>query len=93
MKLRRICKAEESVTQGQCPAMYAAPENQLKMVAQGKDPDEDTKAYLRDVADDESAVVLPTETVLRAVATLLADAGYPAAKADVESYLKDLGAL
>ncbi|MBO0872102.1 MAG: hypothetical protein J2P19_01790 [Pseudonocardia sp.] len=90
MKLIRICKSEDSLAQGQCPAMYSAPEEPLKMVAQGTKPGADTAAHLRDVADDEAAVVLPTETVFRAVATVLADAGYPAAKADVESYLESL---
>lgn len=90
MNLIRICKSEDSLAQGQCPAMYSVPEEPLKMVAQGKKTDADTAAHLRDVAHDETAVILPTETVLRAVASVLADAGYPTAKADVESYLESL---
>ncbi len=47
------------------------------MVAQGKKLDADTTANLEDHAADETAVLIPTETVVRAVGKHLAEYGWP----------------
>lgn len=45
------------------------------MAAQGRPADADTMANLLERADDETAVLIPTETVVRAVRTWLAEQG------------------
>lgn len=74
MKLRRLCKSEDSVPQGKCPAVYIADDPSV-VVAQGKILDDPTTTELLDLADDERGVALPTETVLRAAALILAERG------------------
>jgi hypothetical protein len=86
MKLRRLCKAEESVPSGQCPALYLA-DDPTRMVGQGKRLDDETRDELLDFADDEGAFEIPTETVLRAAAMVLAEAGRPGMVIQVEAYL------
>jgi hypothetical protein len=86
MKLRRICKSGDSHADGECPAMYLG-EDPTMMVCQGTMLDGDTSAELRDVAADEIGLILPTETVLRAAALVLADHGRPAMIAEVEAFL------
>lgn len=88
MKLRRLCKSAESIPQGQCPAMYVS-DDPTTMVGQGKLLDAGTTAELLDVAHDEQGVAIPTETVLRAAAALLAESGRPAMQAEVEEFLRD----
>lgn len=86
MKLTRICKSADSQVAGQCPAMYVA-DVPTVMVGQGKRLDAETAAELLDMADDETAVAIPTETVLRAAAMFLADRGRPVVAAEVEAFL------
>lgn len=88
MKLRRLCKSVESIPQGQCSAMYLA-DDPATMVGQGKVLDPDTEAELLDLADDERGVAIPTETVLRAAALVLAEAGRPTVSAEIEAFLND----
>ena len=92
MKLRRLCKAEDSVPQGKCPAVYLA-ENPAVTVAQGKVLDDPTTAELLDHADDEQGVALPTETLLRAAALILGEYGRPDVVHIVEEVLATAGSL
>lgn len=59
------------------------------MVAQGKRLDAATAAELRDVAVDEAGVAIPTETVLRAAALVLAEHGRPAMLSEVAEFLAE----
>lgn len=88
-KLRRICKTTGSTTQGQCPAMYAVEGRYDLMVGQGKDLDADTAAELVERADDESGVLIPTETVLRAAALFLADRGRADIMMNIDGFLAE----
>jgi hypothetical protein len=90
MKLRRLCKAEDSFPENKCPAMYLA-EDPSRMIGQGKHVDDATANELLDLADDEGAFEIPTETVLRAAAMVLAEAGRPGMIAEVEAYLAQSG--
>jgi hypothetical protein len=86
MRLRRLCKKSGSGEFGQCEAVYLA-DRPTTMVAQGKRLDAETAAHLREVADDEAGVALPTETVLRAAALFLAERGRPTMLDEVEDFL------
>ena len=86
MKLRRLRKAEDSHPQGQCPALYLT-EDPAWMVAQGKILDSATFQQMEERADDESGVLLPTETAIRSIGLLLAEAGRPDLAADIEAVL------
>lgn len=88
MRLRWLCKSEDSVPQGQCPAMYIA-DDPAVMVSQGKVLDEATTSEMRDLADDERGVAIPTETVLRAAALVLSENGRPSMLAEVEAFLAE----
>lgn len=88
MMLRRLCKAEASNKDEECPAVYAT-DRPASMVAQGKFLDAATAAELQAVGADETAVALPTETVLRAAALFLAEHGRPAMTAEVRDFLAE----
>src|SRR3954453_4562103 len=72
MKLRKLAKDPNS-NQGACPAVYIAEDDPTVMVVQGKLLDADTTAELDDVLDDETAVRIPTETLMLAVEKYLAE--------------------
>jgi hypothetical protein len=82
MKLTRLCKSGDSVNESLCPAMYLA-DDPTMMVSQGKRLDPETTAQLRDLANDEIAHLIPTETVLRAAALVLAAHGRAALAAEI----------
>lgn len=86
MRLRRLCKDGNSTDEDECPAIYLA-EDPAVMVAQGKLLDAPTMADLQNLAPDEIAAALPTETVLRAAALFLAEQGRPAMGTEVEDFL------
>jgi hypothetical protein len=71
MKLRKLAKDPNS-NQGACPAVYVAEDDPAVMVVQGKYLDTETTAELDDVLADETAVRIPTETLVRAVENYLA---------------------
>jgi hypothetical protein len=71
MKLRKLAKDPNS-NQGACPAVYVAEDDPAVMVVQGKHLDTETTAELDDVLADETAVRIPTETLVRAVENYLA---------------------
>lgn len=87
MKLRRLCKSGNSRIEGDCPAMYVDDDDPAVMVAQGRVLEGGHAVQLREVATEERGVSLPTETVLRAAALVLAQAGRPAMRDEVETYL------
>jgi len=88
VKLTRLCKSADSVKLGECPAMYVADDPSV-MVSQGKRLDADTASELRHLADDETGVSIPTETVLRAAGLFLASHGRPAVAVEVETFLAE----
>jgi hypothetical protein len=60
MEIEFIRKTDSSTT-GNCPAIYQAPGGQF--VIQGWRVDDDTRARLRDLADDEDAVLIPADVI------------------------------
>ncbi len=70
MKLTEITRAD-GCKNGSCPAVYVG-EDASVLVVQGKVLDDATVAELVGIADDELAVAIPRETLLRAVAQLKA---------------------
>lgn len=66
MQLKRLAKDATSTASGRCPAVYVAADDPDVMVVQGRFLDEATTGNLLEVNADETAVRIPTETVLRA---------------------------
>lgn len=77
MRLRKLAKDGDSKT-GDCPAVYVAEDDPAVMVVQGKFLDADTTAQLHDPLADETAVRIPSETMVRAVEAYLAEHERPA---------------
>lgn len=69
--------------------MYQAPSHPSWMVGQGKRLDDEDIAKLEDVAADETAVMIPVETVLRAAGLYLAEHGRPAVMEQVQAFLDE----
>jgi hypothetical protein len=86
MQLTRLCKAADSMEVTQCPAIYLDV-NPAQMVGQGKRLDDETRAQLLHLGDDETGVAIPTETVLRASALFLAAHGRPDLAEGIESFV------
>jgi hypothetical protein len=86
MPLRRLCKSGESGAREECPAVYLG-ESPTASVAQGPLLDADEMAELQQLGEGEGAVRLPTETLLRAAALILAEHGRPAMQAEVDDFL------
>jgi ADP-ribose pyrophosphatase YjhB (NUDIX family) len=61
MEIEFMWKTGDSNT-GNCPAMYAAPGG---YVVQGKMLDDATRAQLRDLGGDETAVFVPADVIDR----------------------------
>jgi hypothetical protein len=88
MPLRRICKSGTSGDDDDCPAVYLE-ELPTTAVAQGPllSPEEMTE--LQQLGAGEGGVRLPTETLLRAAALILAEHGKPAMLAEVQDFLAE----
>jgi hypothetical protein len=86
MGLRRLCKAASSTEVRDCPAIYVDADPAW-MVGQGKRLDATATGQLLDLAADEVASRIPTETILRAAGLFLAERGHPGVLAEIESYL------
>lgn len=82
----RLCKAADSWGKDQCPAVYRT-DDPAKLIVQGKSLDATGMAALQDLAVDETAVQIPTETVLRAVGLILAERGRPDLLVEIETCL------
>jgi hypothetical protein len=91
MPLRRICKSGTSGDDDDCPAIYLE-EQPATSVAQGPLLSPDDMTELQQVGEGEGAVRLPTETLLRAAALILAEHGRPAMLAEVQDFLAEWGA-
>jgi len=72
MKLRKLAKDPDSGVHG-CPAVHVAADDPAVMVVQGKLLDAGTTDELHDLVADETAVRIPTETVIRAAERYLAE--------------------
>ncbi|MGI5127285.1 hypothetical protein ACQEVB_10780 [Pseudonocardia sp. CA-107938] len=90
MKFRRLCKSNDSLSKADgCPAVYLG-EDLLTMIVQGKLLDAPTLAGLLELMDDETAVRIATETVIRAVEKLLVERGRPDLATELENVLAEL---
>lgn len=87
---RRLAKDALSLGRRQCPALYAT-DNPARMIAQGKQPSDAELARLVDLAPDETAVALPTETVLRGVARYVKESGDAELSDRIEAFLGERG--
>jgi hypothetical protein len=85
-----VVRQANSFPQDKCPAVYVEEDDPSTMVGQGKKMSAKAKAELRDLAAEEDAVRIPTETVLRAVGLFLAEQGRPVVLAEVEAYLEEV---
>ena len=65
MELEFIRKSVDSFS-GNCPALYRAPNGNY--VVQGWRLDEETRANLRDLADNETAVEVPADVIAGIIA-------------------------
>jgi hypothetical protein len=86
MPLRRICKSGTSGDDDDCPAVYLE-KPATTSVAQGPLLGSEDMAELQQLGAGEGAVRLPTETLLRAAALILAEHGRPAMQAEVKDFL------
>jgi hypothetical protein len=88
MPLRRLCKSGESGPREECPAVYLE-ELPTTAVAQGPLLSPEKMTELQQLGAGEGAVRLPTETLLRAAALILAEHGRPAMLAEVTKFLAE----
>lgn len=87
---RMLAKDALSLGKRQCPALYVA-EDPARMVAQGKRLSAGELSQLIDLDDDENAVYLPTETVLRGAARLVKESGDHLLSDAIEAFLAERG--
>jgi hypothetical protein len=63
----RLAKDKGSLTSGGCPALYDT-DDLARMLAQGKKLSDAEMTELLELADDDTAVAIPTETMFRGMA-------------------------
>ncbi len=90
MALRRLVKADGSVTSGGCPALYST-DDPTRMVGQGKVLSPEETAELLELLDDETGVAFPTETVFRGVAKYATEHGDDDLAGRIEAFLTARG--
>ncbi len=90
MAMSRLAKADGSVTSGGCPALYST-DDPRRMIAQGKVLLPGETAELLEPLDDETAVAIPTETVLRGVAKYASEHGDDDLAGRIEAFLTAQG--
>lgn len=90
MALYRLVKSGDSVTSGGCPALYST-DDPARIIAQGKFLTVEETAGLLENLDDETAVAIPTETVLRGLAKFATEQGDDELAARLESFAADRG--
>jgi hypothetical protein len=86
MPLRRLCKSGDSGEYNQCPAVYLE-KPPITSVAQGPLLSTEELVELQELGEGEGAIRLPTETLLRAAALILAEHGRPAMQTEVKDFL------
>lgn len=91
MAVYRLAKDNGSVTSGGCPALYSTDDPKV-MRAQGKRLTATEMTELLELLDDETAVRIPTETLLRGVAKYVSEHGDDDLAGRVEAFIaaKDL---
>jgi hypothetical protein len=87
---RMLAKDVLSLGKRQCPALYLD-DDPGRMIAQGKRLSGAETEHLVDLAADETAVAIPTETVLRAVARYAKEQGADELSDQIEGFLVDRG--
>ena len=90
MALRRLAKDKSSLTSSGCPALYST-DDPARMIAQGKLLDAAEAAELIELLPDETAVAIPTETVLRSIAKYASEQGDDTLAAACERFLIERG--
>jgi hypothetical protein len=82
----RLAKDNSSVTSGGCPALYST-DDPKEMRAQGKVLTDEELAELLELLDDETAVRIPAETLLRGVARYVSDHGDDDLSGRIEAFV------
>jgi hypothetical protein len=90
MGLHRLAKDSNSAGAGGCPALYGTGDP-TRMIAQGKSLTPAEASELIEVRDDETAVAIPTETVLRGVAKYATEHGDDDLAGQLDAFLADRG--
>ena len=90
MTFHRLAKDKQSLTSGGCPALYAD-DDPARMIAQGKRLNDAEFGMLVELAGDETAVAIPTETVFRAMAKYATEHGDDELVARIEWFLTARG--
>ena len=90
MGVHRLAKWRGSVFNGACPALYST-EDPATMISQGTKPTSAQMAELLEVASDETAVAIPTETVFRGIAKYATEHGDEQLAGKIEEFLAARG--
>lgn len=90
MIMHRLSVARDSVTSGGCPALYST-DDPARMIGQGKKLSQEEESELLQALDDETAVAIPTETVLRGVAKYATEQGDDDLASRIEAFLAARG--
>lgn len=90
MAIHRLSVARDSVTSGGCPALYST-DDPARMIGQGKKLSREEESDLLQVLADETAVSIPTETVLRGIAKYATEQGDDALASRIEAFLEARG--
>ena len=92
MALRRLCKSGSSARDEDCPAVYVDEDDPAVMIGQGPMLDASRLVELQNRAPGETAIEIPTDTVLRAAGLFLAERGRPIVLSEVLAHLAEDGA-
>jgi len=85
--LHRLAKWRFSCAVGCCPALYSDPDDPATMVCQGKKLSTAHAAELLEVAEDETGVTIPTETLFRGTAKYVSEHGDDELARKIEEFL------
>jgi len=86
MAIHRLAKDQSSRGKGGCPALYAT-DDPSRMIAQGPVLPDAEFDELLEIQPFETAVAIPTETVLRGVAKYATEHGADDLTASIEAFL------
>jgi hypothetical protein len=90
VSLHRLAKDRDSLTSGDCPALYST-DDPARMIGQGKVLDPVETGELLALGDDETAAAIPTETVFRGVAKYATEHGDDDLARRIEEFLTAQG--